>query len=66
MEPDPECRWCRGSGTIELFTSVVACECLFLRREDDGPHPPRVDISVGMKLTDDAWWDAFNNHGNGD
>jgi len=29
-EPSPEktCRWCKGTGKITLFTSVVDCECV--------------------------------------
>ncbi len=57
MEPDPKCQQCRGTGRIELFTSVIACECLFFRnKDDDSPRRSCVDTSVGLNLSfDDVW-----------
>lgn len=62
MEPNPKCPQCHGTGIIELFTSVIACECLFFQTASAYlMRPPKANVSV-----DDAWWDAFNDHGNGD
>lgn len=66
MEPDPKCHQCHGSGRIELFTSVIACECLFFRHRGDRADTSGRDEHLGLKLSDDAWLDAMNNHGNGD
>jgi len=61
MKPDPKCPQCHGTGRIELFTSVIACECLFFKWN---PRPSQV---APLELpTDDDWWQAFNDHGNGD
>lgn len=26
-DPDPNCRWCKGTGEIQLARSVVDCDC---------------------------------------
>jgi len=60
MEPDPECRWCRGTGEVILFTSVVACDCIFLPKEEAGDvREPRVDMCIGCGYDQDE-------HGGGD
>ena len=54
MEPNPECRWCHGTGKVALFTSVVACDCIFLPKEEAGDvREPRVDMHIGWGYDQD-------------
>ena len=38
MEPDPKCRWCKGSGEILLLVRVVPCECTQPAEKDDSEN----------------------------
>lgn len=46
-KPDPDCRWCRGTGEVALVVTIVPCDCtktpglpveeeIRLADEDDG------------------------------
>ena len=47
MRADPNCRWCKGTGEVDLFTSSAPCECT--KRTDQDPDE-RTKITI-HKLT---------------
>ena len=32
--PDPECRWCHGTGEIHLVVTTVPCDCVKEKSQD--------------------------------
>jgi hypothetical protein len=66
MKPNLKCRWCHGTGKIELLTSIVACDCIFLKKEEK----ERQQSPTEQQSSEKDLWEEYNNdyenHSQGD
>lgn len=43
-EPNPDCRWCRGTGEVALVVTIVPCDCI---------KAPELPIEEEIELADE-------------
>lgn len=57
MEPNPDCKYCKGTGKIQLLTSTVDCDCITEDSDEkikiDGESPSEKVVDEYLCMGDD-------------